>query len=88
MVAPWVIDDVPAAHAIQINDEVAPTTFEYVPETQGVHREAVLAPGCVDHVPASHMRHNDEDDAPPVAEYVPRGQLIHVDTSVAARVEE
>jgi hypothetical protein len=61
-----------AGHDVQVETDIAPTTFEYVP---AVHRVHVTVFVVLEYVPAGQGKHA----ADPGIEYVPVGQGIHAD---------
>ena len=76
-VAEVALENVPAAHAVQVDEFDAPVTLEYVPAVHLVHCEADVAEVAWENVPAAHTVQVDELDAPVTVENFPAAQSSH-----------
>ena len=63
----------------QVDEKLAPTTFEYVPAVQFVHTDWEDAPAVGEYFPAMQSVQLDWEEEPSVGEYFPAMQSVHTE---------
>ncbi len=84
VLAPAVLEYLPAGHDTHVLAFVAPATVEYAPAGHGTHAVALLAPETPEYVPAEQFVHALKLLAPVTDEYLPAGQSEHAVAPAAA----
>lgn len=80
VVAPLVVESLPAAQAMQVLLVEAPTVVEYLPTPQLVQTELEVAARVVEYWPAVHLVQTED---PPFEAYVPASQSMQALATVA-----
>ena len=88
VVAPTVVEYLPAAQLMQVLATVAATAVEYLPATQSRHVVATDAPTFVEYLPAAQLMQVLATVAATAVEYLPAAQLMQVLATVAATAVE